>query len=1236
MARDTQQRRGRHGARSAVRGLLAGLVGLASVSLALVAAAGTAGAAGLTLAPGTAAYSPSSPVAANTFGLGALISGGTPDAATLSITGQPASGSATASATGYITYTPTTSTTGNQVVTYQICTAPATGCATGTVTFYDAANEIFGEPVSVSTPVGNITEDIEQTLSIGIEAPSNPVTGTTISASLAPAPATIPSSDSGATVNYANSIGAIFPIPAGLTYVPGSAGLSGGDAATGPQTTITYCTAASSACTAQPAGTSYHTTFPYLEEETNSSYHVSPGTVTLPTATARFTVSGAAGNPIRATVSEFDITINATDSGFTVTVPFAGYPAADCGSSGCSSAPTYQAQNLFTTTIASPPPPPAVTAVSPTTGSTLGGTAVTITGTNLANATAVDFGSTAATVTADTATSITATSPAGSAGTVDVTVATADGTSTTSSADQFTYAAPPPAPVISSIAPATGPNAGGTSVTINGSNLANASAVDFGSTPTAILSDSATSIIVNSPAGSGNESVTVTTPGGTGTSPSPFAYQAPPAQPVVTSFTPSSGSQNGGTPVTITGTGLNGATSVDFGATPGTITADSATSLTVTSPTGSGSVSLVVTTPGGTATSTTQFTYVAPPPPPTVTGFSPTSGSTSGGTTVTVTGTNLGSANSVDFGAEAGTVTADTATSITVTSPAGVGSVNITVATGGGSAESTGQFTYITPAGFPTVTSVSPAGGPFSGGTVVTITGTNLSYASGVSFGSQPAFFYNVTATSINAVAPAGSGTVDVEVTTPAGTSSPNPSADSFAYAAPDPVVTSAAPGTGPAAGGTTVTLQGSGLGGASAVDFGSTPGQVTADSNTSITVLSPPGTGTVQITVVVSGTTSAGSPFIYAPTAVPAVTSLSPATGPWTGGTTVTITGTDLWSTSAVDFGTQPAFFSDVTATSVTAVAPSGSGEVDVTITTPAGTSDAHDPGDTFTYTPPAPTVTDVSPATGPTSGGTVVTLTGTGLAGASAVEFGAAAAAVTSDTATSITAVSPAGTGTVQITVTVGGVASAGAGFTYAAVPAPAVTGVSPATGPASGGTVVTITGTNLWGTTAVSFGTETAYFTDVTATSVTATAPSQAAATVDITVTTGSGTSATGTPDQFVYTGSLGAAIGSHAAVDRSSADPSSSTSGGGSSPSATPVVAPAIASVSAPVAAPNGTESVTISGSGLSWATQVEVAGQPVFFTNVTATSITAFLPAGTGSAVVTVVNAAGTADFSFSS
>ena len=87
---------------------------------------------------------------------------------------------------------------------------------------------------------------------------------------------------------------------------------------------------------------------------------------------------------------------------------------------------------------------PVVTSVSPNSGSTVGGTVLTITGTSFLGATAVNFGATAAaSFTVNSDTSITATAPAGT-GVVDVTVTAPGGTSATSAADVYTYVAPLP------------------------------------------------------------------------------------------------------------------------------------------------------------------------------------------------------------------------------------------------------------------------------------------------------------------------------------------------------------------------------------------------------------------------------------------------------------------------------------------------------------------------------------------------------------------------------------------------------------------------------------------------------------------------------------------------------------------------------------------------------------------------------------------------------------------------
>lgn len=171
---------------------------------------------------------------------------------------------------------------------------------------------------------------------------------------------------------------------------------------------------------------------------------------------------------------------------------------------------------------------------------------------------------------------------------------------------------------------------------------------------------------------------------------------------------------------------------------------------------------------------------------------------------------------------------------------------------------------------------------------------------------------------------------------------------------------------------------------------------------------------------------------------AAPTVTGLDVVTGGTAGGTTVVLTGTNFNGTSAVKFGTTAATSFTVNSnTQITAVSPAhAAGTIDVTVTTPVGTS-ATGAADHFTFAA-GPAVTGISPSSGTSAGGTSVTVTGTGFTGASAVTFGAtAAASYNVDSATQITAVSPVhAIGAVDITVTVSGATSAtGAGdvFTF-----------------------------------------------------------------------------------------------------------------------------------------------------------------------------------------------------------
>jgi hypothetical protein len=296
----------------------------------------------------------------------------------------------------------------------------------------------------------------------------------------------------------------------------------------------------------------------------------------------------------------------------------------------------------------------------------------------------------------------------------------------------------------------------------------------------------------------------------------------------------------------------------------------------------------------------------------------------------------------VSFGGAAGAVTADSATRITVTSPPGSGTVNVTVTTSGGTSGAA-RFTYA--AAPPAVTGLSPSSGPAAGGTAVTITGTGLGGATGVSFGGAAGAVTADSATRITVTSPAGSGTVDVTVTTPGGTAA----AGRFTYEVPPPDVSGLSPSSGPAAGGTAVTITGTGLGGATGVSFGGAAGAVTADSATQVTVTSPAGSGTVDVTVTTPGGTAAAGRFTYEVPA-PVIDDVSPSTGPANGGTEVTISGSGLAGATGVSFGGAAAKIVSDTGTAITVDSPPGSGTVNITVTTPGGTS-AITAADRFTY---------------------------------------------------------------------------------------------------------------------------------------------------------------------------------------------------------------------------------------------------------------------------------------------
>ncbi len=601
---------------------------------------------------------------------------------------------------------------------------------------------------------------------------------------------------------------------------------------------------------------------------------------------------------------------------------------------------------------------PTILSIAPSSGPAGGGTVITVVGSGFTGAEYVDFDGNHVIPTAVTATQLTVTSPSHAVGLVHLRVKTLLGLSAPTSADNFTYLN---APVITAVSPSQGSTYGGTTVTITGTSLASAYQVYFGDQVVVPSSATSTSVVVSSPAhAAGSVDVRVrTTAGLSGISAvAKFAYVAAP--PVVLGITPTSGPTSGGTAITVTGTGFSGASSVTFGEdliAPSTVTD---TQLTVISPPhAAGVVHLHVTTPLGTSASTTLDNFTFNPGRPVILSLSPGSGPVEGGTLVTITGTGFTGALSVSFGEVIVLPASVTETQIVVVSPphaAGVVHVHVTSSQGTSVETYEDRFTY--GGGGPRITSISPTSGPTSGGTIVTITGTGLTGATGVIFGDFLVLPISVAPTQVVAAAPPHApGIVHIRVQTPGGIS-PEVPADDYRYGGL-PVVTGISPVAGSVTGGTVVTINGSGLTGVVSVSFGEVVVAPFSVSENQIKVVSPAVNTSrlVHLRVTtpagVSAETAADN-FTYI--AVPRVDSVSPRFGATSGGTSVVITGVGFTGVTAISFngaGVAPTFVTD---TEIHVVSPAhAAGTVHLRVSSVGGIS-PNSSTDDFTFVTPGP----------------------------------------------------------------------------------------------------------------------------------------------------------------------------------------------------------------------------------------------------------------------------------------
>ncbi len=397
----------------------------------------------------------------------------------------------------------------------------------------------------------------------------------------------------------------------------------------------------------------------------------------------------------------------------------------------------------------------------------------------------------------------------------------------------------------------------------------------------------------------------------------------------------------------------------------------------------------------------------------------------------------------------------------------------------------------------PRLLSVSPAEGPDAGGNRVVLSGADLNSrdpnyghlhtghvkGDGVTFGGRLAPALSATGfgpDTLFVAAPPGEGTVEVKVTVTLDTGITETTSGQYTYVS-DCVVAcppQAGPPPDPSAdvvagfwvdpSGTVVNQHGDPVPGASVTlqqsPFGNPPFiPVPAGS----AVMSPGNRTNPQITdalgsygwdvlpgfydlaVTAPGCTPITSDSVHVPppvtgltlilncsAAAPTVSTVSPRSGPTTGGTAVTFTGTGFTPGMAVQFGVLSATNVQVASpTSMTASSPAApAGAVALKLSTPGGSVSVGN----FTYQQPTPHLTALTPPNG--TAGTLVTIAGTGFAGATGVTFGGTTASFTAISDTQLTALAPGGVGPVAVTVTGPGGSGTLASFTFpGTVPAP-----------------------------------------------------------------------------------------------------------------------------------------------------------------------------------------------------
>ncbi|MCP5543847.1 MAG: IPT/TIG domain-containing protein [Akkermansiaceae bacterium] len=676
---------------------------------------------------------------------------------------------------------------------------------------------------------------------------------------------------------------------------------------------------------------------------------------------------------------------------------------------------------------------PLISSITPNTGPTQGGTAVTLVGTNFGSNPTVVHGGSVPTPSFKSNSIIIYPSPAGEGAARSVQVIASG---LVSNVATFSYTPPS----ISAVSPTTAATSGGSTITLAGANFGINPIVLLNGSAPAITSKSHSLILFTMPAGQGTNLPISVIAGGQTSPAASISYTSP----AITSISPANGTTAGGTRITIHGSNFGISPVVHLNGADLTPVSASHNLLLVDSPPGEGVAKPLTVEVGGQVSNEFLFSY----DPPQVASVSPASAPTAGGSVITLTGSNFGLAPSVSLGgASVGDLLGSSHNLITFTAPPGQGTNLPLIVTASGQSSPPVSFSY----GAPAITSISPANGTTAGGTRITIHGSNFGLSPVVHLNGADLTPVSASHNLLLVDSPPGEG-IAIPLTVEVGGQVSN----EFLFSYDPPQVASVSPSSAPTAGGSVITLTGLNFGLAPSVSLGGTSvGDLLGSSHNLITFTAPPGQGTnLPLVVTAAGQSSPPVSFSYG---APAITSISPANGTTAGGTRITIHGSN--------FGLSPVVHlngADLTPVSAShnlllVDTPPGEG-VAKTLTVEVGGQVSNE--FLFSYDPPQ--VASVSPASAPTAGGSVITLTGSNFGLAPSVSLGGTSVGdLLGSSHNLITFTAPPGQGTnLPLVVTAAGQSSPPVSFSYGA---PAITSISPANGTTAGGTRITIHGSN-----------------------------------------------------------------------------------------------------------------------------------------------------------------------------